>query len=357
MVGNVKFTVIHTPGHTPESISFSLTDNGADEPMGVFTGDFLFVGDVGRPDLLEEAAGIANTREIGARQQYANVERFKDLPDYLQVWPAHGAGSACGKALGAIPSTTLGYEKRFNPAFQFDNEADFVAWLLDGQPEAPRYFARMKYVNKVGSPLLSELPTLEKLSGSVFDAVPTGSLVIDTREGAEFSEQHVAGTVNIPASSGGFNTYVGWYVDFEEPTYFIFSDDNTDTIISQLRAVGVDNIPGYFTADSVDFADVEQTPQKSPQEVYSEGFKILDVRGQSEYISERIPNVIHIHMGAVPQRLQDIPRDVPVAVQCGSGVRSQVVASLLQANGFNNIVNMSGGISAWKAANLPIEQA
>lgn len=356
-VGNVTFEVLHTPGHTPESITFMLTDNNADEPMGVFTGDFLFVGDIGRPDLLEEAAGIANTREPGARQQYANIEHFKTLPDYLQVWPAHGAGSACGKALGAVPSTTLGYEKRFNPAFQFDNEEDFVAWLLDGQPEAPRYFKQMKHINKVGAPLISELPTLQRLTGSVFDQIPTGTLVIDTRTAEDFSAQHVQGTVNIPADSGGFNTYVGWYVDFDAPTYLIAYEDAIDEIISQLRAVGVDQVPGYFVASAVDFNQAEQTPQKTPQEIYNEGLKILDVRGGSEYASERIPNVIHIHMGYVPQRLDEIPRDTALAVHCGSGVRSQVVTSLLQAHGFNNVVNMSGGLDAWKQANLPIEQS
>jgi hydroxyacylglutathione hydrolase len=122
-VGNIRIEAIHAPGHTPEHLAFQVTDTAhADAPIGLFTGDFLFVGDVGRPDLLEEAAGIANTSETGARQQFANVHRFKTMPDYLQVWPGHGAGSACGKALGAIPSTTLGYEKLFNPAFQFDNE-------------------------------------------------------------------------------------------------------------------------------------------------------------------------------------------------------------------------------------------
>jgi hydroxyacylglutathione hydrolase len=162
MVGNVKVEVLHTPGHTPEHISFMITDTaGADKPIGIFTGDFLFVGDIGRPDLLDEAAGFVDTRFKGAQLQYANIERFKELPDYLQIWPAHGAGSACGKALGAVPSSTLGYEKLFNPAFQFNNEEDFVNWLLADQPEAPKYFAQMKYINKVGPELLKNLPDVQ----------------------------------------------------------------------------------------------------------------------------------------------------------------------------------------------------
>ena len=159
-VGNVKFEVLHTPGHTPESISFVLTDvgGGANVPMGIFTGDFVFVGSIGRPDLLETAAGVVGSAEVGARQLYHSTRRFRELPDHLQVWPAHGAGSACGKGLGAIPSSTVGYEKLFNPALQFDDEQEFVDYILTDQPETPFYFAVMKRVNKVGPELTKDLP-------------------------------------------------------------------------------------------------------------------------------------------------------------------------------------------------------
>ena len=158
MIGNIKFDVLHTPGHTPESVSFMLTDQGggANEPMGIFTGDFVFVGSIGRPDLLEEAAGLTGTAEPGARDLFKSAERFKTLPDYLQVWPAHGAGSACGKGLGAIPSSTVGYEKLFNPALQFADEDSFVKYILADQPEAPKYFAVMKRVNKEGPKVLGD---------------------------------------------------------------------------------------------------------------------------------------------------------------------------------------------------------
>ncbi len=151
-IGQISFEVLHTPGHTPESISFVLTDKGggATRPMGIFTGDFVFVGSVGRPDLLEEAAGVTGSAEPGARDLFRSALRFKQLPDYLQVWPAHGAGSACGKGLGAIPSSTVGYEKLFNPALQITDEQEFVDYILSEQPEAPKYFAIMKRVNKEG---------------------------------------------------------------------------------------------------------------------------------------------------------------------------------------------------------------
>lgn len=138
-IGKIEFEVLHTPGHTPESLSFILTDRGggADKPMGIFTGDFVFVGSIGRPDLLEEAAGIKGTAEPGARDLFRSIQRFRQLPDYLQVWPAHGAGSACGKGLGSIPSSSVGYEKMFNPALQFRDEQEFVDYILSEQPEAP----------------------------------------------------------------------------------------------------------------------------------------------------------------------------------------------------------------------------
>lgn len=356
-LGNIKIQVLHTPGHTPESISFMVTDHLADEPIGIFTGDFLFVGDVGRPDLLEEAAGIMGTREIGARQQYANVQRFQDMPDYFQIWPGHGAGSACGKALGAIPSTTLGYEKRFNPAFQQETEEEFVAWLLEGQPEAPKYFAQMKKVNKEGPALLKDLPEAVYLTDANNGSLaPSDSLVIDTRSMEDYSVKHITGTVNIPFNSGGFATYAGWYVDFEQATYIIAYENEIKAILSVLRSVGVDNVLGYFTESIVSSQGEGQIAQKTAAEIYEAGFKILDVRGTSEYQAEHIPSVMHIHMGYVPNRLTELPRDETLAIQCAGGLRSQIVASILQKHGFTNVVNMAGGIDAWKAAKLPIEQ-
>ncbi len=189
-IGNIKMEVIHTPGHTPESISFILTDQGggANHPMGIFTGDFVFVGDVGRPDLLEKAAGYSGTAEEGAKRMFASIERFKHLPDYLQVWPAHGAGSACGKSLGAIPSSTVGYEKMFNWAMKFNDQAAFVNALLDGQPEPPRYFAIMKHVNKVGLPLVKDLQSPQKaMDVSALTSWLQKGIVIDTRKADEFA--------------------------------------------------------------------------------------------------------------------------------------------------------------------------
>ncbi|MCL4249047.1 MAG: MBL fold metallo-hydrolase [Anaerolineae bacterium] len=360
MVGNVRIQVMHTPGHTPEHISFMLTDTaGADRPMGIFTGDFIFAGDVGRPDLLEAAAGMTGTKEPGARQQFASVQRFKALPDYLQIWPGHGAGSACGKALGAVPSTTLGYEKLFNPAFQFDDEDAFVRWLLDGQPEAPRYFAQMKKVNKLGPALLNTLPLAAQLDRAALDAaLQDGALVVDLRSQEEYERAHVLGTISIPATSSNFSTYIGWFVDFERPLYLIVpSEADADELIAGVRAIGVDYVGGYFTPDVIGQAtlampviNARDLALRLPQN----GLRIIDVRGKSEYTAEHIVGAQHIALGYLPQHLQDIPRDTLVVLQCASGYRSQIAASYLRARGFDNVVNLTDGHEVWAHA-LPTE--
>lgn len=357
-VGNIKMQVIHTPGHTPEHISFMLTDAAnADRPMGVFTGDFLFVGDVGRPDLLEEAAGIKGTKEVGARDQFKSVKRFKDLPDYLQIWPAHGAGSACGKALGAIPSSTLGYEKLFNPAFQFAEEDGFVNWLLDGQPEPPWYFAQMKKVNKVGPDLLDDLEMPTPMSREEIDMLlAKGALVIDLRSRPDFAKAHIPKTLNVPMRTD-FSTFVGWFVSYDAPLYLIVpSQKDVPAIVSALRKIGVDNIAGIATAEVVSQGAQESMPEISAVDLAkrwtTNGFQILDVRKLTEYNEEHIKGAMHISLGNLPHRFKEIPTDRPVFVHCQSGYRSQVATSWLQAHGFDNVTNLKDGREVW-AKELP----
>jgi hydroxyacylglutathione hydrolase len=358
MVGNIRVQAIHTPGHTPEHLIFQMTDTaGADRPMGLFTGDLLFVGTIGRPDLLEKAAGVTGTAVVGARQQFANIERLREMPDYLQVWPGHGAGSACGKGLGAIPSTTLGYEKLFNPAFHIPTEEAFVAWLLEGQPEAPRYFGQMKRVNRQGAALLSTLPQPIHLPSADLPARAADSLVIDTRPLEAFARQHAPGTVNIPADSSSLNTYVGWYVDFAAPTYLVADPADLPRILQLLRAVGVDDIPGYFAPDALTShtGTIQMvTPRTAQMLMRDQGAFLLDVRGADEFASRHIPGAAHIPMGYVPAQRHVLPTDVPLIVQCGGGTRSQVVASLLQREGFTNVLNLAGGIDGWEREGLPL---
>ena len=359
MVGNIRVQVMHTPGHTLEHIVFMVTDTaGADKPMGIFTGDFLFVGDIGRPDLLEEAAGWVGTKEIGARQQYGVVQQFKQLPDYLQIWPGHGAGSACGKALGAIPSTTLGYEKLFNPAFQIEDEDEFVAWLLADQPEPPRYFAQMKKVNKVGPALLGELSAPAEIGKPEIEAaVAAGHLVVDTRPRNEFEKEHIHGTVSIPATRAQFSTYVGWFVDFNTPLYLIVPTlADVERIVTSLRAIGVDDIAGVATAEIV--TSGEPLPVLTAQELAERlplnGLTIIDVRGRTEYAEQHIRGAKNIPLGYLPRHLAEIPRDSQVVLQCASGYRSQIATSLLRAHGLTNVANLKEGQEVWSQV-LPVE--
>ena len=219
-IGNIAFDVVHTPGHTPESVSILVTDGAAtDEPMGILTGDFVFVGDVGRPDLLETAAGEKGAMKPAARELFKSVEAFKELPAYLQVWPAHGSGSACGKALGAVPQSTVGYEQQFSPAFKAAaTQTQFVDFVLDGQPEPPLYFGRMKEINKEGPAVIGTLPTPSKVS--VDDIVTSGGTILDTRGKHAFMEGHLEGAL-LTTFDNNFNTIAGSYVDPDDELYLI----------------------------------------------------------------------------------------------------------------------------------------
>jgi hydroxyacylglutathione hydrolase len=359
-VGEVRIDALHTPGHTPEHLIFQITDTAAaDKPMGLFTGDCLFVANVGRPDLLETAVGVTGSAEVGARQQFGNVQKIKAMPDYLQIWPGHGAGSACGKGLGAVPTSTLGYEKLFNPAFQIDDENAFVEWLLADQPETPPYFAQMKRVNMAGPAMLSMLTQPARLSDpATLRQIMEETLVIDTRSSEAFAERHVPGTVNIPARENSFTTWAGWFVDYDVPTYVIADSMDMHSILHDLRSIGVDHVAGYFPTEIISYFSA-RTPQAIPQEaaqLIKDGAYLLDVRSEAEYQEAHIAGARHIHFGEVANHVDELPTDRPIVLQCASGVRSQMVFSLLERQGMNNLVNLKGGLDAWQAAGLPVEQ-
>src|SRR6185369_9614528 len=225
MIGNIRLEVMHTPGHTPEHISFVVTDTPAGAgPWGILTGDFVFVGDVGRPDLLERAVGKKGTMEAAARTLFRSLRLFRALPDHVQVWPGHGAGSACGKTLGAVPSTTVGYEKLANWGVATTDEVEFVHMVLAGQPEPPRYFAEMKRINKEGPRILGELRRSTRLPAQAIDALlRDGEIVVDTRSAADYAAGHVPGTLNIPLG-GSFTTWAGWLLSYDRDVYLLVDD-------------------------------------------------------------------------------------------------------------------------------------
>ncbi|EIM07518.1 hydroxyacylglutathione hydrolase [Planococcus antarcticus DSM 14505] len=356
-IGNLIFDVMHTPGHTPESISFLLTDRGgsADKAMGIFTGDFVFVGDVGRPDLLEKAAGMKGTSEAGAKEMFKSLERFKKLPDYLQVWPAHGAGSACGKALGAVPSTTVGYEKLFNWALQYDDAMAFQKELLDGQPEPPSYFAVMKSVNKTGVELLKNLPKPKVLgsAGELEKLIADGHQVLDLRPSSSFGNGYIPGTINIPFNKS-FANWAGWIVDYKEPLYLLLEPESIDLVFEALHSIGIDGVAGYADVSNI-IQEVNQldsytsvSPDQAKKMIEDGEGNILDVRSQSEYDEGHIEQADHIMVGTLKNRLEEVNANKTVIVQCQSGARSAIATSILKANGIDNLVNLTGGYLKWK---------
>ena len=360
-VGKVKLEVLHTPGHTPESISFVLTDEGggANVPMGIFTGDFVFVGSIGRPDLLETAAGVVGSAEIGARQLYHSMLRFRDLPDHLQVWPAHGAGSACGKGLGAIPSSTVGYEKLFNPALQFHDEQQFVDYILADQPETPFYFAVMKRVNKVGPELIRNLPPVDVVAPNELARVAGQHLVIDTTPAAEFSKAHVPGTINVPSAT--LVQWAGFFVGDAQPVYLLTDPKLLTDDLRGLRSIGIDNVGGHFDATAVREAGLSlesyrsATPQQLRPRIEGGEVKLLDVRAFTEFHEGHLPGAEHRFLGKLLRDINGLDKSKPMVAQCLGGGRSAIATSILQRAGFD-VTNMQGGFQAWVQAGLPVER-
>jgi len=370
MVGNIRFDVLHTPGHTPEHLTFLVTDTPAtDRPMGAITGDFIFVGDVGRPDLLERAAHVAGTMRDSARALFRSLQRFKQLPDYLQLWPGHGAGSACGKALGAVPSSTLGYERIANWGLVATEEDAFVEAVLAGQPEPPKYFAEMKRMNKEGPRLLGGFHRPERTPPSRLEALlGERALIVDTRAATYYANRYVPGTINIPLNRS-FTTWAGWLVPYDRDFYLIVDatcEPCLDEAVRDLAMIGLDRAAGYFTSEVIEgwYAaghEPGSVPQVGIDELAGrlrreEDITVIDVRGRSEWEAGHLPDVIHIPVGYLADRIGEIPRDRPVVVQCQAGARSAIAASVLRSKGLTNVINLVGGYADWERAGHAVER-
>ena len=353
MVGNLKIDVLHTPGHTPESISFLLTDTPASkEPVMLFTGDFVFVGDIGRPDLLEKAAGMVGTQDKGAEEMYQSINLFANLPEFIQVWPGHGAGSACGKALGAVPSTTVGYEKKRNWAFSYGtNKAGFIDFLLTDQPEPPKYFAKMKELNKVDRPLLTEVPTIKELSASELKAATAkGIKLIDTRNKQDFEKGFIEGSINIQGNNS-FATWMGWFVSYNEQFILVASPSQMDDLTRKLMRIGLDNMYGFVDAAKIN--ELSDAPLLTSTMVTISDVKanttaeVIDLRGVAEYNSGHIAGASNVFIGTLLQNLHKVPKDKPVIIHCQGGDRAAIGYSLLVKEGYTNVSNYSPGMNEW----------
>jgi hydroxyacylglutathione hydrolase len=369
-VGNVKIDVLHTPGHTPEHLAFVVTDTaGADRPMGVFTGDFVFVGDVGRPDLLERAAKYQGTMEQGARVLFASLQKFKgSLPDYVQLWPGHGAGSACGKALGAVPQTTMGYEKLFNWGLAATTEEEFVRAVLAGQPEPPMYFAQMKRINKEGPRILGGFHRPQRLPESRLEQLlAQGAPVVDTRHASEFGAAHIPGTINIPLGRS-FTTWAGSVLPYDRDFYLIVEDapgEGVEAIVRDLAMIGLDRVAGSFSAGVVQrWIDTDRAGEGvleiSTDELASllaaDAVEVIDVRNGSEWEAGHIPGSRNFPLGRLTEALEQIPRAKPLVVHCQSGGRAAVAIGVLQASGFDNVSHLTGDFGEWSAEERPVEK-
>jgi hydroxyacylglutathione hydrolase len=362
-VGDIRVEAVHTPGHTPEHLTFLVTDTAVgDEPMGALTGDFIFVGDVGRPDLLERAAGFAGTMEAGARQLFKSLADFKKRPDYLQIWPGHGAGSACGKALGAMSQSTLGFEKLFNWALAETDEQRFIAEVLAGQPEPPAYFARMKTLNREGPPdsPLTVPPRLDVRK--IADALGRSETVVDTRLPKDFAAGHASGTINIPRNKSFLN-WAGSLLPYEKDLFFIgdASNDGRESLMNDLATIGIERIGGVFPSESIGELvtagiESESLSDAAASSISSNGNKnVLDVRSRAEFAEGHIPEAINIPLGELPGRLAEIPGG-PVIVHCQGGSRSAIAASILQRSGRDDVSNLAGGFPEYARTGSAVER-
>lgn len=346
-IGNIKFKSLHTPGHTPEHISFLVTDSAASsDPMGLLSGDFVFVGDVGRPDLLDSAAGYSETMKPAAKTLYKSIQNFKDLPEYLQVWPAHGAGSACGKALGAVPDSTVGYELRNNASIEASNKEDrFVDYILTGQPEPPLYFGRMKRDNKKGPAVLGTIPDPPHLDFEQVEqkTADKKNVVIDTRSINDFMNGHLPNSLLAPFNKS-FPTVAGSYVGENDDIFLICDQRDLHQIVLNLIRIGLDNIVGYITPESFKqqwendrrdvFENINTIHFNQTPELVDEGAEILDVRKKAEFDQGYIPGAINIAHTRLADSLDQLDTGTTYLVHCRMGGRSAVASAYLKRMGY-----------------------
>lgn len=366
-IGQIRVELIHTPGHTPEHAAYLLTDlSRSVEPLMLFSGDFIFVGSVGRPDLL----GAGPARPL-ANALYSSlyVGRINRLPDHIQIFPGHGSGSACGKAIGDVATSTLGIERKFNEAFGFENQKQaFIDYILSDQPAAPPYFRMMKKWNKEGPSLIKDtnirsvnLIELSEFAENILDA-NTGSVgdnvqVLDIRKPAAFAGGHIPGSLSIWFSPS-LSTWAGWFLNYDQPIYLVH--DNASELseaVRQLRLVGFDNIEGALengfdswltSGNPIDRINTVDS-RKLAGMLSDKNVTVLDIRTPDEYESSHIEESIHIETGYLSTRINELDPKRHYLIICGSGYRSSLAASYLKKNGFRHISNILGGMTGWES--------
>ena len=366
-LGRVRLKALETPGHTPESISLVVydLDYSETEPKAVLTGDTLFVGDVGRPDLRVALGWSAS--DLGGMLYESIRKKLLPLPDSAAVYPAHGAGSLCGKALSKETTSTIGEQRRSNYALQPMSKEAFVELVTADQPDAPSYFNYDAVLNSKERPTLDE--TLDRLGALTLEQVlalqAVGAQVLDTRDPAEFAAAHLAQSINI-GLGGQYATWAGTVLNREQPIVIIADPGHEHEAAMRLGRIGFDQVVGYLEDG---LRSVESRPElmtsteRLSAQVAAErvaangqGPVIVDVRAPAERQQKRIPGSVNIPLNHLTERLSELPADRPILVHCAGGYRSSIAASLLQRNGFTQVGEIAGGIAAWEAGKLPLEQ-
>jgi hydroxyacylglutathione hydrolase len=360
-VGRILLSVIETPGHTPESICLVVTDEEkSSEPWAVLTGDTLFIGDVGRPDLSK----MHTPAELAGMLYDSLNNKLLKLPDSVLVYPAHGAGSLCGRNMRAERSSTIGTERLTNYALQIKNRAEFIRQLTSNLPTRPEYFLQDAEINRAGAPALSDLPDLQPLSAAdVMSLMKEGTLALDIRAGDQFAAAHVPGSVNI-ALSGQFASWAGTLLGLSaRPVLVADSPEHLAEARMRLARVGIEEVRGYlqggieaWKSAGLPFAELPQiNVQALEDRLHAQQTSVLDVRREPEWQAGHIEGATWWPLDHFKVSPPEIDRSAPIAVHCKSGYRSMIACSLLQRAGFQNVTNVIGGFDAWLQAKLPVE--
>ena len=293
---------------------------------------------------------------------FHSLQKFKELPEFLTVWPGHGAGSACGKSLGAVPQSTVGYELRNNWALKEENEETFVKELLNEQPEAPTYFAVMKKVNKEGPNVLTgeELEKVESVDEVRALATNGKTTIVDTRPARDFADGHINGAINLPFNKA-FTNWSGWVLNYERDLLLIAEDNQKGEIVKALHSIGIDRIKAYASPELLsqwdDLEGYSFISTEQLKDVYDkDDVYVVDIRKENEWNEGHIPDASHHMLGYLEDQANDIPEDKTIVVHCQSGTRSAIGTSLLQSLGFKDILNYSGGFAAWEKDGDKIEK-
>jgi glyoxylase-like metal-dependent hydrolase (beta-lactamase superfamily II)/rhodanese-related sulfurtransferase len=356
-LGDVTLQIMATPGHTPESISVLVLERADDEvPYGVLTGDALFIGDVGRPDLL---ASVGHTAEELGRMLYDSVQhKLMALPDAVRVFPAHGAGSACGKNLSTERQSTIGEQRRFNYACQPMTEDEFLEVVAGGQPAAPAYFLYNATLNKQGREVRDVHASVPALTAEQVElALADGAVLHDARDHQEFAAGHLRGAINVPWD-GRLAETVGTVLTPDQPVVIMAPDGQEQEVATRFARIGFDQVlghvadpEGYLVAHQDDVASASRlTAAQASSAVAESDAQIVDIRNQGELAEGMLPGARHIPLAELAARSDELDPDRPVLLYCAGGWRSSVGASLLRAKGFGDVSDLLGGYGAWLRA-------